>query len=180
MVIQTYDGKLVDLRDLKPSDVTPTHLAKSLSLKARFNGSTEVLYSVAQHSLLVAHLMPPDAVSQLAGLLHDGAEAFTGDILGPIKAEIKELQQLDWKIQWSVYERFGVRMTEQLLLEVDIFDKQLCATEKRDLLKPSDPWPMPLPDPLSFHIIPMQSRDAELKFLARLEELEAQLKPKEF
>ncbi len=177
MVIQTYLGKLVDLTQPDPLDIKLGNLSHQLSRICRFAGATEHHYSVAQHSLLVSMLMAPDPNSQLAGLLHDGAEALTGDFLGPIKAKITELQQLDWKVQWCVYQAFGVSLTPELLQEIEIFDYQVLATEKRDLLKPSPPWPFALPSPLDYHIVPMSAEVAKQRFQSRAEELLKQMKP---
>ena len=57
-------------------------MAEQLAKIARFNGATAgAPYSVAQHSLLVADLVPPDVAPY--ALLHDFHEALFGDLITP-------------------------------------------------------------------------------------------------
>jgi len=46
---------------------------------------TAAPYSVAQHSVMVAELLPADHRLRAYGLLHDAHEAWTGDISSPMK-----------------------------------------------------------------------------------------------
>ena len=50
-------------------------IAHGLAYQCRFNGQTSQFYSVAQHSLIVASLVPTNL--RLAALLHDAAELST-------------------------------------------------------------------------------------------------------
>lgn len=84
-------GLLVDLVDPKPEHISIEDIAWSLSRTARFNGSTggEFVYSVAQHSVWVSMAIQQfwgrDASFALKALLHDAHEAYTGDIVTPMK-----------------------------------------------------------------------------------------------
>ena len=79
---QIYGGKIVDLANPSDYDVDINHIAIALSRQCRFNGNTRKFYSVAQHSLYVASLLPEDI--KIYGLLHDAHEAFLGDITTPL------------------------------------------------------------------------------------------------
>ena len=85
--IATVSGKLIDPFDLQPADVCVKDIANALSNICRFGGHPKVFYSVAQHSVLVARSLPENL--QLAGLLHDAAEAYLGDWPRPIKTRVR-------------------------------------------------------------------------------------------
>lgn len=77
-----------DLLNPRAENVLTTDLAHALSLVCRFNGHCAHHYSVAQHSLLVAHIIEKEGGTpeeQLAGLLHDGTEAYINDLTRPLK-----------------------------------------------------------------------------------------------
>lgn len=81
--IHTATGRRFNLMLPDPKDVSIGDIAHSLARQCRFNGHTDCFYSVAQHSVLVARLVPQE--HRLAALLHDAAEAYTGDIIRPVK-----------------------------------------------------------------------------------------------
>lgn len=71
----------IDLANLKPEDLDPEFIGLTLAKINRFNGRTFVPWSVAQHSVLVAHLVPENR--RAWALLHDTHEAFIGDLTNP-------------------------------------------------------------------------------------------------
>lgn len=79
----TYTGRMVDPLRMTPADVAIEDIAHALALTCRYGGHSWGHLSVARHSILVADLLPPDL--ELAGLLHDAAEAYLGDIPRPLK-----------------------------------------------------------------------------------------------
>lgn len=84
-------GLFVDLMDPQSEQICIEDIAWSLSRTARFNGATsgEFTYSVAQHSVWVSMAVQcfwnKDAAFALKALLHDAHEAYTGDIVTPMK-----------------------------------------------------------------------------------------------
>ena len=82
--METYSGWCIDLLSPAKELIQIEDIAHGLALQCRFNGACMKFYSVAQHSIKVAELLPPEL--QLEGLLHDAAEAYTGDITRPMKA----------------------------------------------------------------------------------------------
>lgn len=66
-----------------PGEILIEDIAHSLAHVCRFNGHTRTFYSVADHSIRVAEALPDKL--KLWGLLHDAAEAYLGDVVGPIK-----------------------------------------------------------------------------------------------
>lgn len=71
----------IDLANLRDQDMTAEILGDALAKLPRYNGRTQVPWSVAAHSLVVEALCPPDLKAW--GLLHDAHEAFLGDITTP-------------------------------------------------------------------------------------------------
>lgn len=94
--LETVTGQLVDLSNPDPSTINIEDIAWGLSRMSRFCGQTvtAIPYNVAQHSLFVAlevESMFKDGISEdvlrviLLALLHDAAEAYTGDLPSPVK-----------------------------------------------------------------------------------------------
>lgn len=86
--IETYTGKFVDVANPLMPTIDLRDIAQGLSLTCRYGGQINRFYSVAEHSVLVHDLLRwQDAprVLQLAGLFHDAAEAYLGDVVAPLK-----------------------------------------------------------------------------------------------
>ncbi|MFA5286352.1 MAG: hypothetical protein WC347_12205, partial [Smithellaceae bacterium] len=79
LCIHTFSGIAFDLLNPKPEMILLEDIIHSLALINRFNGAAIFPYSVAQHSLYVASLLPSEL--KLHGLLHDAAEAYVGDMV---------------------------------------------------------------------------------------------------
>lgn len=89
-IMQTYCGSPVDILNPRPRDFRILDIAMALSKVARFTGHTQHHASVAQHSILVSHLLEGTGL-EMEGLMHDAAEAYTGDISTPMKRAITEM-----------------------------------------------------------------------------------------
>jgi hypothetical protein len=155
------------------TEYTGPMLAAPLSRICRFTGHTRTFYSVAQHSVHVADMMARNKEGRkavLCGLLHDGAEAFLGDVSSPLKAILGEsYRELERPTTAAIMAHWGVDVAH--METVKRYDMIALATEKRDLM-PHDPTPWSVlegifPDPEP--IIPWQPCIAEEQFLQRLE-----------
>jgi uncharacterized protein len=97
-IITTYTGRRVDLLNPKTSDFCIEDVAHALSLTNRYVGHTAVPYSVAQHSVLVmkrvARIVAERAL-ELAALLHDGPEAYLGDVSHPLKQCLPDYKAIE-------------------------------------------------------------------------------------
>lgn len=105
--VLTHSGQRVDLRDPDPACVTLDDIARALAVCRRFAGAG---ISVAEHSVIVTRRLreqghPPDV--QLAGLLHDAAEAYTGDVIAPFKALIRGHRTLEARIDEAILHALG-------------------------------------------------------------------------
>ena len=100
-------GKTFDYESPTVDMVSIIDIAHALSQLCRFNGQSREFYSVAQHSLLVASLMPDGL--ELYGLLHDASEAYCGDMVRPLKRLIPEYRVIENRVQEVIARRFGLR-----------------------------------------------------------------------
>ncbi len=128
--VSTYRGHRFYPLDPRIDDVDIEDIAHGLAYQCRFNGQTSSFYSVAQHSLLVAGIVPGEL--RLSALLHDAAEAYLGDIVKPLKMLVPQFSALERQVAAIIGERFGARDLDHP--QIKSADLVLLATEKRDLM----------------------------------------------
>lgn len=80
--MHTRTGKFWPL-DPRAEDVNIEDIAHALAYQCRFNGATREFYSVAEHCVHCSFIGPESEA--LERLLHDASEAYTGDLIRPIK-----------------------------------------------------------------------------------------------
>ena len=144
-------------------DIEIEDIAHGLAYQCRFNGQTSSFYSVAQHSVLVASLVPDEL--KLAALLHDAAEAYLGDIVKPLKMLVPEFAPIEKRVMEIIGQRFCV--TGLTDLRIKHADLTLLATEKRDLMPNSvETWSyLEGVAPLREKIEPLSPEVAKREFL---------------
>ena len=162
--IQTFSGKRFDLENPRPADVDIVDIIQALSNICRFNGHCRQRYTVLEHSVRVAEIVPEEF--RFTALLHDAGEAYYGDItrplVGPDQTWLTTTGFLD-KIDAAIASAFGT--TYPLPECVKHADDVLLATEARDLMgPPPEPW-VRLPDPLPDVITPMYESVAYTRFV---------------
>jgi len=84
-----------------------TEIAHSLSQTVRYNGQGRKFYSVAEHCVLLGQRLfdgPSSATDEEIrhALLHDGAEAFIGDMIAPVKSTMTAFQTLEKILQDAI------------------------------------------------------------------------------
>jgi len=84
--IQTYTGKKFWAFDAAIADICIEDIAHALAMRCRFGCHCKEFYSVAQHSVIVSHHLPPEL--KLWGLLHDATEAYLPDVPRPQKGRL--------------------------------------------------------------------------------------------
>jgi 5'-deoxynucleotidase YfbR-like HD superfamily hydrolase len=86
--VTTYTGKRFKFFEATPDDIELEDIIHSLSNNCRYNGHCRRFFSVAEHSLLTADLVPEPY--KLYALLHDAGEAYITDIPRPLKKLVDE------------------------------------------------------------------------------------------
>lgn len=130
LFITTRSGRQVSLLNPQYSQIDIGDIAHGLAFQCRFNGQTSRFYSIAQHCLMVTSILPDHL--KLAGLLHDAAEAYIGDVVQPLKVLLPDYQVIESNFNQAIGLRFNVNLDHQE--EVKAADLIALATEKRDLL----------------------------------------------
>jgi hypothetical protein len=135
--MQTIGGKAFFPCDPRPIDITIEDIAYALSHVCRFGGHCTEFYSVAEHSVRVAQAIKVSGGTQdeiFAGLMHDAAEAYVGDMVWPLKQapELAGYKKIERRVEDAIAERFG--LAKELPAIVKKFDLVLLSTEKRDLM----------------------------------------------
>lgn len=146
-MLNLIGGRALSLKKPSCSSFTARTLAKAMSHLCRFAGHTKFHYSVAQHSVLVAHLLRPEPVEiRLAGLLHDCHEVLTGfgDVLSPRKRILSrpvsvELARVERMFDRVIGQKFGLYHGWLYDDRVRRADLMALAIERRDLVDPCDP-----------------------------------------
>jgi hypothetical protein len=180
----TASGRAFYAADPRPEDVSIDDVAAHLSRICRFGGalSAEILldfymkfelYSVAQHSVLVADNVPEPF--RLRALLHDAAEAYIGDMIKPIKLVLAPLfGPLEAGVHRAVLARFGLpEFDEEADAAIAVADYRAALTERRDLLPDNAAvnWGAPTEEPFPERVIPLLPSGARALFLQRFNEL---------
>lgn len=181
--VQTRTGLAVDLIDTRPEQICAEDLAVQLARIPRWNGATigdpDSVYSVASHSVLVSRLLryPSSPALRLAALLHDGAEAYTGDMPSPVKWAMRHLsggvdpfKLISEHVQTAIHRAVGLTF---LPLWHDIIkraDMQALALEDVYLMAPHPrPW-IEMPDVSQSPLapLPISPRRAANEFMLYL------------
>lgn len=103
--ISTLSGRFFDLLKPEDYDYCIEEIGEALSNICRYTGHVKKFYSVAEHSVLVSHIVPERLA--LAGLLHDSSEAFVGDVSSPLKKLLPEYRVIEENIQQAIAKHYG-------------------------------------------------------------------------
>ncbi len=137
--INTRSGVAINPLDAAEEEIRFSDIAWSLANLCRFAGHTASFYSVAQHSVIVSHIVEacggkPEEVR--AALLHDATEAYIIDLPRPIKhaPEMQPYRDAETRLSAVIAKKFGLATLEPGLVRA--VDVQIAANE-RDCLFPN-------------------------------------------
>jgi len=179
---QTHSGRRFPLINPSPDDVHWEDVAWALAHSNRYAGNAGV-YSVAQHSILVAYALP--AEHELHGLLHDAHEFVIGDMTRPTKMALCyfgfgnsvmcAFERLRDGVDRAIFRAADCPWpSAEAKAIVKHADLRVTMTEKRDLLAPMQAtdaeWlhSQPLAEPLPAKINPWPPEAAFEAFMREL------------
>lgn len=169
--IETCEGKLFDVLNPSPDEVSLRVIARVLSRECRFGNHTTRFYSVAQHSIRVAdRLNGPMGNSglALAGLLHGASEAYLRDLPSPVKQCLPEYQKIEERVQLVIYAAFGVCMTSEKHEAIRAADREeLCCEAVQLMPSRGEVWEHPPQLSSVQPIAPIEWGQAEGVFIER-------------
>jgi 5'-deoxynucleotidase YfbR-like HD superfamily hydrolase len=183
ITLTTYTGRIINVLDPQPEDICLDDIAHGLSLLCRYAGQLNAFYSVAEHSVFCAEyaVTHHDVALARLMLLHDAAEAYVGDVIGPVKGAMRsmggrEFDFLEVGFARAIAARFGLaprgEFAHQVFEEklVKDIDKRACAREQLTLRKMPEGWRVGV-DPLPFDPCCWRPSRAEREFLDLAERL---------
>ena len=159
-IVIIFDGEPVDILRLTSKFIWDHRrkIFNRLAKLCRWGGECPEFYSIAEHSVLVADIvrqMGGSPSAQLHALLHDAHEAFTGDVIDPLRKKLPALIDLQEGIDLVLLPALGVPHPEENAATVNIADKNAKALEINEF-----DFPMIYPAPkihLSIHYLPWKA-----------------------
>ena len=172
--IVTYTGKRFYPLAPRAEDVDIRDIAHALSMTCRFSGHTPWLYSVAQHSVLCATLVPQEL--RIHALLHDAAEAYLFDAARPIKwsigfvvgEDVLTMAEVEENINVAIYEALGIEMPD-VWEAIRNADLEMLSAEADRFFSPREDWMLTAP-PADVRIVQAEPAETERAFLAAFDD----------
>jgi hypothetical protein len=128
----TISGAIVDYANIEHSEFRIIDIIYALSNINRYNGHLYTSYTVAHHSIFtvliaqqILHHINPETL--LCILLHDAAEAYTGDIITPFKRMFPTFELIEKEILERIMTKLEIDdiywndETQRVIKEVDSY-----------------------------------------------------------
>lgn len=131
-------------------DISFEEITHALAYNVRFNGHTDIFWSVAQHSLLVEKIMldlcERDSMEDkhkagLIALIHDFSEGYMSDIARPFKKLLPDYKEFENSVQNCIHESLSIYdIPENIKKLVREADTIALAVEVDTILNPCEQW----------------------------------------
>lgn len=168
--MQTYSGVQFWPLDPHHSEIMIIDIGHALSNMCRYAGHSKKFYSVAEHSVLVSQIVPPEHA--FAALMHDATEAYLVDVPRPIKQYLGGYHDYE--------DRLWKEICKAYMIDVDLpdcvkeADNAVLLAEGEQIMGPKPaPWNIP-GEPAAVTIEFWPPELAKVTFLTRFVELNAQ------
>jgi len=131
----TVSGRRFYPLDPRPDDLDWNDVGHHLSRLCRYGGAVEDWYTVAEHSALMCdHFLAigdPDAARY--AIVHDGPEAYIGDLIRPIKPDIPAFRDIEAPIEIMMLDMLG--LPPELPTVIKIADALIIGDERQQLFR---------------------------------------------
>jgi hypothetical protein len=136
-------GRVFYPLDPQADEIFIEDIAFSLSRQNRYNGLSDQIVNIAQHSVnssWLADMEGRDPRVQLAMLMHDAPEMIVGDLIRPVKMNLPDFVTMEESVMNVINDRFHLPIIPHKLMKY--YDNLAWAWEKRDMFKSAcRPWP---------------------------------------
>lgn len=165
--MQTYTGRQFWPIDPRPEEVFLDDIAPPLAKACRYAGHCEGFYSVAEHSVLVSLVVPPE--DALTALLHDATEAYLVDVPRPVKQYLQGYKEIENRLWGAISRKF--ELPQDMAQSIKEADNAVLLAEQQQIMKPPPaPWCVP-GEPAPVRIIGWDPERAEMFFRGRFEHI---------
>jgi hypothetical protein len=103
--IRTFTGRYINPCQPDASDICIEDIAHAISMQPRFGGHLPVFYSVAQHSVEVMRSVNSEI--RMGALLHDASEAYLIDVPRPVKEQLPNYKEIEYRLMGVIAGKFG-------------------------------------------------------------------------
>lgn len=159
--------QMVNPLKLRRDEFRPWWVADALASINRYGGQGLFKLSVAQHSVILSHLVPSHLA--MAALTHDVPEIFTGDVHGLLLTKLApELEEFQSNILRNLATILDISYAEYL--SITPWDKRIVNDERKALFPNCS---IPEQTLLGASIVPLTSCEARTSWIERFTECAA-------
>ncbi len=123
--------------DPRIEDINIEDIAHALSNQCRFAGHCLRFYSVAEHSILLSHIVPKE--DAMWALVHDASEAYLVDVPRPLKPFLIGYKEIESSLMAIICKRFNLPL--EMPRSVAVADIAILSDEaNQNMSKPPMQW----------------------------------------